>query len=387
MAAETLAKNGVAVTVHDRMPSVGRKFLMAGIGGLNLTHTEAWESFTARYRSEGDWLSHALHGFPPNALRDWCAALGEETFIGSSGRVFPKSFKASPLLRTWLGRLDGLGVRIQTRCRWLGWEREALRFETVDGVETAMPDMTVLALGGASWPRLGSDGEWVAALMREGVEVVPLRPSNCGFVVRWGETFRERYAGHPLKSVRLSAEGVSVSGEALITSTGIEGGAIYALSPVLREKIAAFGEATLFLDFKPSWNVEKLASRLRSGRSGDSLANRLRKAGRFPPVVAAFCRELGGVPKDALTLAKLLKALPLRLTDTTPIGRAISTAGGVAASALDARMMLRARPGTFVAGEMLDWEAPTGGYLLQACFASGRAAALGALDWFSSKSR
>ena len=380
-AAEVLAQAGRPVTLYERMPSLGRKLLMAGRGGLNLTHSEPLERFLGRYHPAGS-LDAAITAFPPDALRGWCADLGEPTFVGSSGRVFPESFKASPLLRAWLARLDGLGVRIRTRHRLVGLG-EDLSFETPDGPSRVRPGATLLALGGASWPRLGSDGLWVPLLEGLGAEVAPLEPANAGFAVAWSGTFRERFAGAPLKRVALSLGDTTVRGEALVTAGGIEGGAVYALSRVLREAIAARGRARLAVDLRPDLTRAALARRLAQARPGDSTATRLRKAAGLSPVAAGLLREAAGtaLPATPEDLAGLIKAAPLELTAPAPIARAISTAGGVRAAGLDARGMMRARPGLFLAGEMLDWEAPTGGYLLQGAIAGGRAAAAGMLDW------
>ena len=380
-AAERLAQAGRAVTVYDRMPSVARKLLIAGRGGLNITHSEPRADFLARYHPVGH-LDAAIAAFPPEALRDWCADLGEPTFVGSSGRVFPTSFKASPLLRAWLARLDRLGVRIRTRHR-LAAIGEGLHFETPDGPVEIRPRAALLALGGASWPRLGSDGRWVPLLERLGVAVTPLEPANAGFTVAWSELFRERFAGAPLKRVTLACDGTQVRGEAVITASGIEGGAVYALSRSLRTAIAARGRARLVVDLRPDLTREGLARRLSGARPGDSAATRLRKAAGLSPVAAGLLREAAGaaLPGEPDALAGLIKAAPLDLTGSAPIARAISTAGGIRLDALDGRAMLRRHPGLFLAGEMLDWEAPTGGYLLQGAFAGGRAAAAGMLDW------
>ena len=325
---------------------------------------------------------------PPADLRVWCEALGQETFVGSSGRVFPRSMKASPLLRAWLRQLDGMGVRFKMRHRWLGWADDGrLRFDTPDGQVIEEAGAIVLAFGGASWPNLGSDGGWTEALAGAGVEIAPLRPSNCGFRVSWSENFRERFAGQPLKGIRLSSGDRDVRGEAMITRDGIEGGGIYALSPDLREAIAAGGDTILAIDLRPDLAEEDLARRLAQPRGSQSFSNFLRKAAKLTPAQIGLLREAAGAagPLPAALTAEALtariKALPLRLTGTAPIARAISTAGGVRFSALDDYFMLRAKPGTFAAGEMLDWEAPTGGYLLQASFATGAAAGRGALNW------
>jgi uncharacterized flavoprotein (TIGR03862 family) len=390
MAAETLARGGVSVTVYERMPSPGRKFLMAGRGGLNLTHSEALAALLDRFSPYEPRLHAAIEAFTPADLRAWCEGLGQETFVGSSGRVFPRSMKASPLLRAWLRRLAGLGVQFRMRHRWLGWTEDGkLSFDTPDGQVTAQADVTVLAMGGASWPNLGSNGAWTGTLEEAGVGIAPLRPSNCGFLVGWSQTFRDRFAGQPLKSIGLGFEGKSLRGEALITRDGIEGGGIYALSPDLREAIASEGEAILLVDLRPDLAQDELARRLSHPRGKQSLSTFLRKSAKLPPVAIGLLREtedaggppIAGMAPDAL--AALIKTVPLRLTGTAPIARAISTAGGVRFNALDDHFMLKAKPGVFAAGEMLDWEAPTGGYLLQASFATGAAAGRGALEWLS----
>ena len=385
MAAEVLSAAGVAVTVYDRMPSVGRKFLMAGRGGLNLTHSEDLEMFLVRYGSAQAKLQPPVETFTPAALVAWAEALGQETHVGSSGRVFPKSHKASPLLRAWFGRLQAQGVEVLTRHDWLGWDDDgALRFATPDGDVAVKPDATVLALGGASWPKLGSAGDWVGILGKDGVAVSALRPANVGFDVAWSEVFHERFHGQPLKNIGVSFGDQAARGDAMITREGIEGGAIYALSAPLRDEIAAAGSAVLEIDLRPDQSVGQLTARLAVPRGGQSMTNYLRKAAHLSPVEINLLREAHGV-ELALTaggLARAIKAAPIRLTGVRPIARAISTAGGVAFSEVDDDLMLRARPGVFVAGEMLDWEAPTGGYLLQACFATGVAAANGVLRRF-----
>lgn len=382
-AAEVLAAAGRSVTVYERMPSPGRKLLMAGRGGLNLTHGEPLEAFLGRYHPAGS-LDAAITAFPPDALRAWCANLGEPTFVGSSGRVFPKSFKASPLLRAWLARLDGLGVAIRTRHRLVGLGPDLL-FVAPDGPVRVRPAATLLALGGASWPRLGSDGSWVPLLEGLGAEVAPLRPANAGFAVAWSAVFRERFSGAPLKRVALAFGDAAVRGEALVTADGLEGGAVYALSRPLREAVESDGHARLRVDLRPDLTREDLARRLSAARPGDSTSARLRKAAGLSPVAAGLLREAAGtaLPADADKLAGLIKAAPLTLTASAPIARAISTAGGVRLSGLDDRAMLRGHPGLFLAGEILDWEAPTGGYLLQGAVSGGRAAAAGMLDWLA----
>jgi uncharacterized flavoprotein (TIGR03862 family) len=377
MAAEVLASGGVAVTVADQMPSLGRKLLMAGRGGLNLTHSEPLPGFLARYGEARARLEPPIAAFPPEALVAWCEGLGQPTFVGSSGRVFPKTMKASPLLRAWLARLGGLGVVARPRWRWLGWAGETLRFATPDGEQEVAPAATVLALGGGSWPRLGSDGGWVAAM--EGIGIAPLRPANMGFCVDWSPLFRQKFAGTPLKRIALTFAGQSVRGEAVVTADGIEGGAVYALAAPLRDALAA-GPVVLTLDLRPDLPPAELAERLDRPRGSASLANFLRKAVGLDPVGIGLVQEARHAgAADGLLAA--IKSLPLRLTGTQPLARAISTAGGVRWEELDDRLMLRRRPGVFLAGEMLDWEAPTGGYLLHACFATGAAAGHGALAW------
>ncbi len=384
MAAEVIAAAGPQaprVRVFERMPSVARKLLMAGRGGLNITHSEALPAFLARYGAAAGWLAPHLEKFPPAALRDWCDGLGQATFVGSSGRVFPEAMKASPLLRAWLARLNDLGVEIVTRAEWLGWDTAgALRF--ADG-RHEHADATLLALGGASWPRLGSDGGWCAHLA--GVSIVPLRPANCGFRVAWSEIFRSKHAGTPLKRIAVPFDGQVRRGEAVITQHGIEGGAIYALSAVLREAIARDGAAMLRLDLRPDMERAAVAKLLAEPRRGASLANFLRKRLGLAPVAIGLVQEALHGGQAGQPLVDLIKALPLRLAAPFGLERAISTAGGVALSEVDANLMLHQRPGLFVAGEMLDWEAPTGGYLLQACLATGRAAGQGMLNWLATR--
>jgi hypothetical protein len=379
-AAEQLARAGLAVTVYERMPSVGRKFLLAGRGGLNLTHSEAFEAFVARYAEAARWLRPRLEALPPAALVEWAEGLGQPTFVGSSGRVFPRSLKASPLLRAWLARLVQLGVTIRTRHHWLGWDGDALRFRTPDGETTVRADATLLALGGASWGKLGSDGSWAPILADAGVEVAPFRPANMGFGVAWSPVM-QAFAGQPLKGIALRFGGHTARGEAMVTRYGLEGGALYALSAPLRDAIEASGQATLTFDLRPDMTTGALTARLSHPVAGQSLSNRLRKALKLPPVEINLLREAHGkdLPTQPAALAAAIKAAPITLTGVQPLARAISTAGGVTLDALDERLMLRARPGVFVAGEMLDWEAPTGGYLLQATFATGLAAAEGVL--------
>jgi uncharacterized flavoprotein (TIGR03862 family) len=387
MAAEVLATGGVRVTVYDRMPTLARKFLMAGRGGLNLTHSEDFARFAARYSDREKFLLPALETFPPEAARAWCEGLGQPTFVGSSGRVFPKSMKASPLLRAWLGRLAQAGVTFRTRHRWLGWDDAGrLTFDTPEGETAVAADAVVLALGGASWPRLGSTGDWVPLLGAGGVGIAPLAPANCGFIVEWTEEFARRFQGQPLKRIALSFGNISVRGEALVTAHGIEGGAVYALSAQLRDAVAAGGPAELSIDLRPDVSLADLAARLAKPRGKQSLSTFLRKAANLSPVEIGLLHESAHAQlakMNPMALAGLIKAVPLSLVAPAPIETAISTAGGVAWDAVDEHLMLRARPGVFVAGEMLDWEAPTGGYLLQACFATGALAARAALNWLA----
>jgi uncharacterized flavoprotein (TIGR03862 family) len=393
-AAGTLAASGCAVTVLERMPTIGRKMLMAGRGGLNLTHSEPFARFATRYGAARSWLEPALRAFAPDDLRRWAEDLGQPCYVGSSGRVFPRAMKASPLLRAWGARLAALGVDIRTRHDWTGWDaRGQVRFTRPSGVPaggtgtmeegTLAADAVLLALGGASWPRLGSDGAWTRLLAGRGIEIAPFRPANCGFVTDWSEALRGRFAGTPLRGIALTPEGSgpTVRGEAVVTARGLEGGAVYALSALLRDRIAAEGQARLTLDLRPDMSVDDVAARLARVRGRESLSNTLRKALRLPPVAVALLREGALPPRDAASLAKRIKAVPVTLTAPDSLDRAISVAGGVRQDDLDARFMLRAVPGLFVAGEMLDWEAPTGGYLLQGCFATGHAAARGILDW------
>ena len=390
MAAEILVAGGASVTVYDRMPSAGRKFLLAGRGGLNLTHSEDLERLLDRYGPAQTQLRGAIEAFPPTAVRAWCEGLGQTTFVGSSGRVFPSAMKASPLLRAWLKRLGAAGVQFKLRQRWLGWnDRGCLLFDGPQGREAIAADATVLALGGASWPRLGSTGDWVAPLRAAGVAVAPLTPSNCGFVAPWSPTFRSRFEGQPLKRIALIFGGVAARGEAIVTATGLEGGAVYALSAPLREAIANSGEAILRIDLLPDMPRTDLEARLGQPRGKQSLATFLRKAASLSPAAIGLLQEAAlALPGRAAAmspaaLAELIKGVPVRLTATAPIETAISTAGGIAWEAVDEHLMLRRRPGVFVVGEMLDWEAPTGGYLLQACFSTGAMAGRGALQWLA----
>ena len=394
MAAEVLAEGGARVTVYDRMPSVGRKFLLAGRGGLNLTHGEELDRFLTRYGAAMPRLRSVIEAFPPAAVRAWCEGLGQDTFVGSSGRVFPKSFKTSPLLRALLRRLGDGGVEFKLRHHWIGCdERGDVLFDAPEGRGVFHADAVVLALGGASWPRLGSDGGWTDVLAKAGIAVTPLRPANCGFIANWSDVFRERFQGQPLKRIELSFGGRSVRGEAIITRQGLEGGGIYALSAHLREAIAATGEAVLTIALRPDLSVAELQKRLEKPRGKQSLSTFLRKTVKLsPPAMGLLHEAIASTPErfaemDAAGLAELINAVPVRLVGTASLERAISTAGGISFDAIDETFMLRRRPGVFVAGEMLDWEAPTGGYLLQASFATGVAAARGALAWLARGSK
>jgi uncharacterized flavoprotein (TIGR03862 family) len=384
MAAETLADAGVAVELFDAMPSVGRKFLLAGKGGLNLTHSEALPAFVTRYGARSAQVAHWLELLSPQALRDWAAGLGVDTFVGSSGRVFPQDLKAAPLLRAWLHRLRERGVRLHMRHRWLGWNAAgALRFTSPLGERLVHARATVLALGGASWPRLGSDGAWVPWLREAGVDVAPLRPANCGFEIAWSAHLRERFAGAPIKPVSLRFGSFERQGEFVLSEYGVEGSLVYAASALLRDAIERDGHATFTLDLLPAFDAARVAREAAHPRGSRSLASHLKSRLGLAGAKMALLHEV--LPREALAdparLAAAIKALPLTLTAPRPIAEAISSAGGVKLEALDEQLMLQARPGVFCAGEMLDWEAPTGGYLLQASMASGRVAGRGAACW------
>lgn len=383
MAAEHLAGKGHLVTVYDAMPTVGRKFLLAGKSGLNITHAEDYARFVTRYGAANSRLRPVLDLMTSEAIRVWAADLGTETFVGTSGRVFPTAMKASPLLRAWLKRLEGMGVTILTRHRWIGFHGEALIFETPDGPKHITADATLLALGGASWPKLGSDAAWVPLLEAEGVDITPLRPANCGFDCDFSESFDTRFSGQPVKSVKATSAAGTTQGEFVISRGGIEGSLIYAHSASLRDALDRDGHAELLLDLTPGRTTENLATDLaRQDRKG-SFSTRLKKAANLDGVKIALIREVTPEANrlDLTEMAKRIKALPLAVKRPRPIAEAISTAGGVSLNAIDAQFMLTSRPGTFVAGEMLDWEAPTGGYLLTACFATGIAAADGIDRW------
>ncbi len=386
MAAEVLSQAGVNVDLYDGMPSVGRKFLLAGVGGMNITHSEAYPAFLARYAERAPQIAPLLRAFDADALCRWIHDLGIETFIGSSGRVFPTDMKAAPLLRAWLKRLRDSGVVIHTRHRWLGWdEHGALRIDSPDGEKTLKPDATLLALGGGSWSRLGSDGAWMLPLEQRGVGLAPLQPSNCGFEVQaWSELLVSKFAGAPLKNIAIGLnDDIPRLGECVITATGIEGSLIYALSAPMREAINQHGSATIHIDLLPGRPVDKVQAALSKPRGSRSMAKHLHSQLGIDGVKAALLRELTDAATfaDPALLARAIKALPLTVVKTRPLDEAISSAGGVTFEAMDERLMLKALPGVFCAGEMIDWEAPTGGYLLTGCFASGRAAGFGMLEW------
>ncbi len=393
MAAEVLIQGGVRVTLYDAMPTVGRKFLRAGKGGMNITHAEPADDFLSRYGARRAQLKPLLDSFGPGALREWVHGLGILTFVGSSGRVFPADMKAAPLLRAWLHRLREAGVHFRMRHRWCGWnESGALRFDMTQGEVTAHVDAVVLALGGGSWARLGSDGAWVPLLAQRGIAVAPLRPANCGFDVGWSPHFSEKFAGHPLKSVIVRFSDAvghphSKQGDLMVTVNGVEGGPIYALSAMLRDEIAAMGEAVIHIDLAPGKDLHRVIAEVGHPRGSRSMSSHLQSRANIKGVQSGLLREL--LPRADFDhperLASAIKSLPLRLIAPRPLDEAISSAGGVAFEALDEHLMAHALPGVFCAGEMLDWEAPTGGYLLTACFASGRHAGQGVMDWLESR--
>lgn len=389
MAAEAAAQGGAPVDLYDAMPSVGRKFLLAGKGGLNLTHSEPLEIFLSRFGSRQDQLAPVIHSFGPDGIRQWVSGLGVQTFIGTSGRVFPTDMKAAPLLRAWLRRLRQLGVRFHVRHQWSGWDEQGtLQFVTPTGMRSVNADAVILALGGASWPKLGSDGGWVPLLQARGMGVSPLRPANCGFDVKWSPFFKDTFAGHPVKSVALLEEQldgrvVSRKGEFVITETGVEGSLIYAWSSTLRDRIEREGQAVLCIDLAPDREQANLARNLSRPRGKRTIATHLRRYAGIAGVKSALLREV--LPRETIAdptaLAAAIKSFPITLRSARPLAEAISTAGGVRFEDLDDQLMCREVPGLFFAGEMLDWEAPTGGYLLSACLATGRVAGLGALQW------
>ncbi|NIF79354.1 TIGR03862 family flavoprotein [Paraburkholderia sp. Cy-641] len=399
MAAETLARRGVQVHVYDAMPSVGRKFLMAGKGGMNITHSESLEPFLGRYGARRAQIAPLLDAFGPDALRAWLHELGVETFVGSSGRVFPSDMKAAPMLRAWLHRLREAGVQFHMRHQWSGWATTSgdtaahtLRFDTLGGEQTVSCDAVVFALGGASWPRLGSDAAWVPLMATRDIPVTPLRPANCGFDADWSPYLRERFAGQPLKPIAITLTDLDKKvhnrqGEALLTETGLEGSLIYALSAPIRERILADGDVTISLDLAPGLPLERVVAEVTRPRGSRSIASHLHGRIGIGGVKLALLHEI--LPKEAFTdataLAQAIKALPVRLVRTRPIEEAISTAGGIPFEALDGNLMIGQMPGAFCAGEMLDWEAPTGGYLLTACFASGLVAGRGACAYLEAR--
>ncbi|MEX0830094.1 MAG: TIGR03862 family flavoprotein [Nitrospirales bacterium] len=392
MAAEVATARGVSVEVYDAMPSVGRKFLLAGKGGLNLTHSEPAEKFLERYGARRAAIQPLLAEFGPDALREWARDLGIETFVGTSGRVFPTDFKSAPLLRAWLRRLRQRGVVFHVRHRWCGWEKSgALRFSSPQGNRLVSADAVVLALGGGSWPRLGSDGAWVGLLSQYGVPIQPLKPANCGFDVHWSPHLRERFAGHPVKPVVVSgstSDGVEFrqQGEMVLTENGLEGGVVYAVSAWLREKILKKGVVDIRLDLAPDRDLPRIIKELSRPRGSRSMASHLKRCVGIEGVKAGLLREFVSKQDyaDPALLGAAIKSLPIQLVAPRPLVEAISTAGGVAFEALDGRLMISERPGVFCAGEMLDWEAPTGGYLLTASFSSGYAAGAGAVAWLQS---
>ena len=382
MAAEQLVGAGLSVTIIEQMPTPARKMLLAGRGGLNITYAEPLEIMLSKYGAAAARLRPALTAFPPDTLRQWCADLGEPCFVGSSRRVFPASFKATRLLRAWLSRLDAAGVTLRTRCRWLGWAGEALRIETPEGEMLLHPQVVVLALGGGSWPRLGSDGRWTEAVSKAGIAVRPLKPANCGLRIPWSALFRDRFSGLPLKRIAITHQDQTVLGEALIDADGLEGGAVYALSAAVRDECARVGATRITIDFRPNLSIATLTSVLADCGSSASLANRLRRAG-LSSVAAGLVRELRDLPADPAALAVRIKAATYVVTGVQGLARAISSAGGLAFEELDDTLMIRCRPGVFVAGEMLDWEASTGGYLLQASLSTGHYAGGSAIAWIA----
>lgn len=386
MAAEVLSEPGVGVDLYEAMPSAGRKFLMAGKSGLNISHTGNERDFVACYGDPAARIGDPVAAFGPDDVTRWMQGLGMPAHVGPTGRIFPESMKASPLLRAWLRRLAERGVRLHLKHRWTGWTPEgALAFETSDGQLTVAPAATVFALGGGSWRRLGSDGGWAKLFEAAGIAVAPFRPSNCGFTVDWSERMRAEFAGAPVKGVRLSAGGQTTREEFAITARGVESGGIYTLAAPLRDEIEATGTATLWLDLLPDLDAGEIGRKLAAAPAKQSLSNRLRKALRLSGVKAALLYECAdrAALNDPEKAAAAIKALPLRLTGMAPLDEAISTTGGVTWDALDVHFMLKDKPGHFCAGEMIDWDAPTGGYLITACMATGRAAGRGVLDWLA----
>lgn len=387
MAAEALTRRGIEVDLFDAMPSLGRKFQMAGKSGLNLTHAEPVDKLLSHFGTARPDLENAIEHFPPNAVREWAAALGTKTFVGTSGHVFPKSMKAAPLLRAWIRELKARGMRVHVRHKWLGWEDEdTLVFDTPDGKQRVKADATILALGGASWPQLGSDASWVRFVRELGVDVQSFEPANCGFNVAWSDYFKERYAGEPVKAVALTADDVRLNGECVITEYGIEGSGIYQHARTLRGIIKEKGEATLRLDLMPDVSLDKVIARLSKPRGSKSLSTHLKKTVFLSGAKANLLRECAPDRLDDMEkLGETIKSLPLKLTSARPIEEAISSAGGVPFEAMDDAFMLTSRPGTFCTGEMLNWEAPTGGYLLNACMALGRSCGVAVANYLKSR--
>jgi len=385
MAAEVLVEQGADVHIFDAMPSLGRKFLMAGKSGLNLSHSERHEAFFSRFGAAQERLEPSLQEFTSAAIRTWAYNLGIETFVGTSGRIFPKDFKAAPLLRAWLHQLRERGATIHVRHKWVGWKDGALCFNTPGGMTEVRADATILALGGGSWPKLGSDAAWIPILQEQGVEIAPLRPANCGFDVKWSDFFKEKFAGAPLKSVRLAFAGQKIPGDAVVSQDGIEGGPVYTLSAVLRGAIERDKAATLSIDLSPGRSRSELIEALSLPRGKKSMATHLKRTVRISGVKAALLHEClkADVFTDPARLAAAIKAVPVRVLKPRPLEEAISSAGGVKLDALDEGFMLNAMPGVFCSGEMLDWEAPTGGYLLSGCFATGRTAGAAAAAWLN----
>ena len=392
MAAEVLARAGASVTVYEHMPSMGRKFLIAGRGGLNITHSEPLEQFMTRYGDKQDALAQSVSAFPPEAIQAWCESLSQKTFVGSSGRVFPLGFRATELLRSWLVDLETLGVSLQTSRRWLGWDQAtgallvAADEKNSDLIppQQLFPDITIMSLGGGSWQRTGSDGRWVPRFEEIGINVHKLRPANSGFLVDWTAEFITKFEGMPVKNVSVQARGNPVRGEMMISAEGIEGGCVYAVGRELRAACDAQGNTVMLIDLRPDLSVEQVEQRLSTAKPKESSSRLLRRTIGLPPVAIGLLREVtkNVLPRQASDLAVLIKSLPLQVLATEELDRAISTAGGVAFEELDDRFMLRRLPGVFVAGEMIDWEAPTGGYLLQATLSTAVAAAKGALSWW-----
>lgn len=395
MAAEQLTNAGYAVDLYDAMPTVGRKFLLAGIGGLNITHSEPFATFCSRYAERQPLLQPLLETFGADELRQWCSGLGIETFIGTSGRVFPKEMKAAPLLRAWLARLKRNGLRIHPRHRWLGWDAQGqLVFQTPEASIAVPYSAVILALGGGSWKKLGSDGAWVPLLEARNIPIAPLQPANCGFLCAWSEHIRSHFAGSPLKSVALSftdltGHAETRMGEMIVTERGVEGSLIYVFAARLRDKLTAQGTATFHLDLLPNHSQTQIEAALHKKPASKTLGAFLKSRFKLDGVKAALLFETLTKTQwqDIPLLAATLKAVPIRVTATTPIDEAISTAGGVPFEALDDKLMLQQLPGVFCAGEMLDWEAPTGGYLLTACFATGRQVGQGVIHWLGKGKR